>query len=73
MGDIDDILNTDDVKDIVEALSEEVDNIEGLIVAYTLKDGGLKWKSNCRRSEGLGIFEVVHQDLLHHDSMEDRE
>lgn len=64
MGDIDDILQADSTKGLIDSLADDADNIEALIVAYTRKDGSLCWRSNCRRSEGLGIFMVVHHDLL---------
>jgi hypothetical protein len=71
MGDIDDILKKDRVKDIIDDTAADVDGIQAIIIAYTRKDGSLHWRSNCRRSEGLGIFDVVHHDLLFRNPDED--
>ncbi len=66
-GEIDDILSTDNVKDLLDKVAEDIDSIDRIIVAYTTKDDTLKWRSNCRRSEGLGMVDIVHYDLLHEE------
>jgi len=64
MGDIDDLLEKDSLNGLFSSLEEDRDNIDILIVVYTRKDGSLTWGSNCKRSEGLGLCDVVHHDLL---------
>ncbi len=65
MSEIDDLLNKESDKDILDATIDDIDNIEALIIGYTRKNGSLHWRSNCRRSEGLGLVEVMKFDLLH--------
>jgi len=64
MSDIDDLLEKESVKDLIDKTIEDIDQVEGIIIAYTRKDGSLHWRSNCRRSEGVGIVTVVKQYLL---------
>lgn len=61
---IDDVLNRDNIKDLIDKTIADVENIESLVIAYTRNDGSLHWRSNCRRSEGLGIVEVIRHDYL---------
>ena len=63
MSDIDDLLNTDDVKDILEELSSDIEGIDDLIVIYTMGDK-LKWRNNCRRSTAIGLLDIIRNDLL---------
>jgi len=73
MSEIDELLESEDKRDILEHALEDVDDMDSLIIVYRLKNGTISWKANCFRTEGIGLLSIVKKDLMNYDSDKDEE
>ncbi len=64
MGDIDDILGKDTVKDIIDQVADKVDQIDSLLVIVVYKNDEMGWDSNISRLSALSSLEIVKRDLI---------
>jgi hypothetical protein len=62
-NDIEDMLSTENVKDVIDKLIENAENMESLLVAYTTKNGSFRWEGVCRYTEGMGMSLAILEDL----------
>ena len=62
---MDSILDTDLLKQILDKVSEEVEDTDVILVIYRNSEGEIHWRTNCHCSEAVGLCDVVHYKLLH--------
>ena len=62
---VDQILDADLVKRIVDKYADCVGDINTILIITRHKDDKIHYTSNCHRSESLGMCDIVHDMILH--------
>lgn len=70
METIDQYLQGEDKRDILQKVLCEVDEIDVIVIAYRLKDGAMRWVACGWRSETIGLLAMVKHDILYYEPEE---